>query len=519
MTDWSATCDVLVVGSGAGAMTGAYTAGRQGLNVILVEATDRFGGMSAYSGGGMWFPCNAALRRAGDDDTMDAARRYYRAVVGDRTPEALQDAYLSTGRELVDYLERDPRFRFMVYPWPDYFGAEPDARASGRHITLEPFDAAELGELKALLRPALPEERRGEPAPETMEAGQALIGRFLMALSAMPEVTLLREREMVSLVSEDGRVTGAVVRGPDGEQRIRARGGVLIAAGGFERNADMRKAHGVPGETSGSMAPPGNTGRPIAAAMTLGAETDLMDQGWWSLGLIQPDGSSTFTLGIDGGIFVDQTGARFVSETLPYDRVGRAIIDRLNTGQMALPFWLIYDDRDGGMPPVQYPTLPFDDPARYREAGIWRSAQSLPELAAQIGIPADALVATVERYNRFCREGQDPDFGRGAEPYERMFTDGAVPMAPILRAPFHAAAFALSDLGTKGGLRTDPGARVLNTDGQPIPGLYAAGNSMAAVSGAAYPGGGNPIGSSMVFAHLATRDIAVAAGRWDFNQQ
>ena len=124
-----------------------------------------------------------------------------------------------------------------------------------------------------------------------------------------------------------------------------------------------------------------------------------------------------------------------------------------------------------------------------------------------IDVPADALIATVERFNAFAEAGRDDDFGRGEEFYERMFLDGAIPLAPIKEGPFHAAAFGLSDLGLKGGLRTDPSARVLDKQGQPIAGLYAAGNSMAAVSGEAYPGGGNPIGSSMVFAFLAVRDL------------
>ncbi len=512
MTDWSATCDLLVVGSGAGGMTGAYTAAREGLDVILVEATDRFGGMTAYSGGGMWFPCNAVLRRAGDDDRMEDARTYYRAVVGDRTPRALQDAYLDTGAKLIDYLERDPQFRFFVYPWPDYYGAAPKARAGGRHIMPEPFPTAKMGPLKALVRPALAEEQRGQPAPDDMIGGQALIGAFLIALSAMPNVQLRRETEMVELVRDGDRITGAIVRTNDGEQRIQARQGVLIAAGGFERDADMRRQYDVPGEVSGSMAPPGNTGRPIAAAIAAGADVDLMDQGWWSPGLMQPDGTASFTVGIDGGIFVDQTGRRFVSETLPYDRVGRAIIERVAAGELTLPFWLVYDDRDGGMPPVQFPNLPFDEPSRYRDADVWRSAESLPALAKVIGVPADALVATVDRYNRFCADGRDEDFARGAEAYERSFTNDIAPLAPIARGPFHAAAFALSDLGTKGGLRTDESARVLDRAGKPIAGLYAAGNSMAAVSGMAYPGGGNPVGSSMVFGHLAARDIAAQRG-------
>ena len=104
--------------------------------------------------------------------------------------------------------------------------------------------------------------------------------------------------------------------------------------------------------------------------------------------------------------------------------------------------------------------------------------------------------------------GLDTDFGRGDEAYDRAFSGGESPMVPIDTPPFHAAAFGLSDLGTKGGLRTDTHARVLDESGRPIPGLYAAGNTMAAVSGMTYPGGGNPIGASMLFSHLAALDMA-----------
>ena len=131
---WDEECDVLVVGSGAGGMTGAYTAAREGLSVILAESTDRFGGTTAYSGGGMWFPGNAVLRRDGADADMDRARAYYHEVVGNRTPRALQEAYLDTGARLIDYLEADEGFAFITYPWPDYYGGLPTASATGRHI-------------------------------------------------------------------------------------------------------------------------------------------------------------------------------------------------------------------------------------------------------------------------------------------------------------------------------------------------------------------------------------------------
>lgn len=124
--DWTAECDVLVAGSGGGGVTGAYTAAREGLDVLLVEATAKFGGTTAYSGGGgMWFPCNPVLLRAGTDDTIEDALTYYRAVVGDRTPRELQETYVRGGAPLIEYLEADPNLKFVPLPWPDYYGKAP----------------------------------------------------------------------------------------------------------------------------------------------------------------------------------------------------------------------------------------------------------------------------------------------------------------------------------------------------------------------------------------------------------
>jgi hypothetical protein len=180
-------------------------------------------------------------------------------------------------------------------------------------------------------------------------------------------------------------------------------------------------------------------------------------------------------------------------------------------GAMTVPYWMIYDNREGLVPPVKATNVSMVEPKQYIEAGLWHSADTLPELAGMIGVNADNLVSTVKRFNEFVAAGVDEDFGRGDEAYDRAFSGGRSPMVPIETAPFHAAAFGLSDLGTKGGLVTDSVARVLDTDGNPIGGLYAAGNTMAAVSGAAYPGGGNPIGASMLFSHLAARDMAAKA--------
>ncbi len=507
---WDDETDVLVAGSGAGGATGAYTAAREGLDVILVEASDKFGGTTAYSGGGgMWFPCNAVLRRAGVEDSIEDALEYYRAVVGDRTPRALQETYVRSGAPLIDYLERDELLKFSVLPWPDYYGKLPKARGDGmRHIAAKPLKVAAAPDLREAVRGPLDVDRLGAKVPgDYFVGGRALIARLLLAARQYPRAAARLNTALVELVVCDGAVTGAVVDAAGERRSIRARRGVLLAAGGFDHNDEMRARYGVPGDARDTMGPWGNRGLAHLAGIAAGADVDLMDQAWWSPGLTHPDGRSAFALWFTGGIFVDDAGRRFTNESQAYDRLGRDILAALRDGSVTLPYWMVYDDKDGLTPPVKATNVSMVEPEKYVAAGLWKTAETLVELAAQIGVPAANLEATVARFNEFAARGVDDDFGRGDEPYDRAFSGGAPPLYSIDRPPFHAAAFGVSDLGTKGGLRTDAAARVLDTAGRPIVGLYAAGNTMAAPSGTAYPGGGNPIGTSMVFSHLAVRDM------------
>ncbi|OBI85165.1 FAD-binding protein [Mycobacterium asiaticum] len=508
--EWTEEHDVLVAGSGGGGVTGAYTAAREGLDVLLVEATDKFGGTTAYSGGGgVWFPCNPVLIRAGTDDTIEDALTYYRAVVGDRTPRELQETYVRGGAPLVEYLEQDPNIKFVPLPWPDYYGKAPKARLDGqRHIAAKPLKVAAAPELRDAIRGPLDTDRLGAPTPpDYYIGGRALIARFLKAIAQHPNATLRRDTALVELVVDDGKVVGAVVENAGRRSAIRTRRGVLLAAGGFEGNEDLRRRYGVPGVARDTMGGPGSRGQALQAGIAAGADTDLLDQAWWSPGMTHPDGRSAFALWFTGGIFVNQDGNRFVNESRAYDRAGREIIAQLQDGSLTLPYWMIYDDREGEVPPVKAANVSIVETQRYLDAGLWHTAGTLEGLATKIGVPPDALVAAVARFNGFAATGVDEDFGRGDEAFDRAFSGGASPLVPIDRPPFHAAAFGISDLGTKGGLRTDAAARVLDRSGHPIPGLYAAGNTMAAPSGTAYPGGGNPIGTSMLFSHLAVRDM------------
>lgn len=510
MVDWHEECDILVAGSGAGGVTGAYTAAREGLDVILIEATEKFGGTTAYSGGGgMWFPTNPVLQRAGSDDTIDDAIEYYTAVVGDRTPRALQEAYVRGGAPLIEYLESDELLKFQVLPWPDYFGSAPKARGDGmRHIAAKALRVSAAPELRELIRGPLDTDRLGAPVPDDyFVGGRALIARFLTAAGRYPGSSARLNTALVELVVSDGTVVGAVVESGGERTAIRARHGVLLATGGFEQNDEMRRLYGVPGSSRDTMGPWGNRGLAHLAGIAAGADTDLMEQAWWSPGLTHPDGRSAFALWFTGGIFVDDAGRRFVNESQAYDRLGREVLAAIAEGTVTLPYWMVYDDAGSGVPPIQAPNVSMAARQQYVEAGLWHTADTLEGLATKIGVPEHNLVETVARFNSFVARGVDEDFDRGGEAYDRAFSGGAPPLYAITKPPFHAAAFGLSDLGTKGGLRTDAAARVLDTTGAVIRGLYAAGNTMAAPSGTTYPGGGNPIGTSMVFSHLAVRHL------------
>jgi 3-oxosteroid 1-dehydrogenase len=322
--------------------------------------------------------------------------------------------------------------------------------------------------------------------------------------------TVLTELPVTGLVLEADRVVGVAAMTPEGPVQIRARRGVLVAAGGFEGNQGQRDEHGVPGDVAWTMAPAGtNTGEPIEAAVAIGAATDFHAVGWFCPGLAQPDGGGSFTLGFRSGLMVDATGRRYANECLPYDRFGR----EMAKAPERIPSWFVFDSREGGRLPAI--AMPEGDPEAHLAAGTWARADTLPELADLVGVPADALTATVDRFNGFCASGVDEDFGRGVDEYDTFFAAGPSAdqgpnpaLTPCDQPPYLAARFVLSDLGTKGGLVTDARGRVLREDGTPIAGLYAAGNSAASVFGAVYPGPGAPLGSATVFASLAVRDLA-----------
>jgi len=498
--------DVVVVGSGGGAMTGAFLAQRAGLSTVVVEKTALLGGTSAYSGGACWLPGSQVQQRAGIGDSTDGAREYLAAVLDDPDQDRVE-AFLAHSPELVAELE-EAGIPFEWLPFSEYYDA-PGRVPMGRSIQPTNIKRGDLSPaVAALVRPPVERDRVGEGGRNTLSGGQALIARLLEGFVGAGG-TVLTELPMTGLVLDgDGpgtRVAGIAAMTPEGPVEIRARRGVLIAAGGFEGNAEERAAHGVPGDVAWTMAPRGtNTGEPIAAGVAIGAAADYSGVGWFCPGLEQPDGGGSFTLGFRSGLMVDQGGKRYGNESLPYDRFGRLMAEAAPGSAGRIPSWFVFDSREGGRLPAI--AMPEGDPAEHLAAGTWVRADTVEELAERIGVPADALTATVERFNGFCAAGVDEDFGRGTDEYDTFFTGGVGPTRGG-QGPLSAARFVLSDLGTKGGLVTDTAGRVLRPDGSVIAGLYAASNSAASVFGPRYPGPGAPLGSAMVFASLAVRDL------------
>lgn len=506
---WDGEFDVVVVGSGAGAMAGAFSAASRGLRTVVVEKTNLLGGASTYAGASCWLPATQVQERAGVEDSTEAAAAYLDSLLGTEQAER-REAFLATAPELVKALEHDPALEFRWTAFPDYFPG-PGRMDLGRSMMPVALPREEIGELASLVRPAIDRDSRGEQhADGPLTAGQALIGRLLLAFTNTGNGTVRTGTAMSDLIIEDGKTVGVAVNTADGPQRLRAASGVLLGAGGFEGNDLMRRENGTPGSADWSMSPrSANTGTAIRAAQEAGAAVELMDEAWWCPGTEQPSGNAAFTLGFRGGLMVDGNGKRYANESLPYDQMGRemaaAAADRI-------PSWFIFDSRFGGaLPAIMRPDN--TPPAEHLAAGTWIQADTLGELAERTGLPADALADSVQRFNGFAATGIDEDFHRGEDPYDLFFADPAHGPNPALVAleqpPYFAARMVLSDLGTKGGLRTDKDARVLTGSGEPIPGLYAVGNSSASFSGRFYPGPGIPLGTAMVFAYRAVQSMAV----------
>ncbi|MFC9255134.1 3-oxosteroid 1-dehydrogenase [Amycolatopsis thailandensis] len=542
--------DVIVAGSGAAGMTAALSAAHRGLDVLVVEKAAHFGGSTARSGGGVWIPGNHALRAAGISEPPERAHEYLESIVGDVVPAQLRSAFLDRGPEVLSFVcDKTPlRFRW-VRGYSDYHPEAPGGRPGGRSVEPAAFDGNLLGPELANLEPPYSAPPLGVPITQADYRWLSLLarhprgilrvlglgGRWLVGrirrqrLLSMGQALAAGLREglrranvpvwlntpLVDLKVEGDRVVGVVVRHEGEEKLIRARLGVVLGAGGFERNEEMRvKYQRAPIGTEWTVGAEANTGDAIDAGLKLGAAVDLMDDAWWGPS-IPLTGGPWFALAErsrPGCLMVNTRGERFVNESAPYVEAVHAMYGEGDGPGENIPTWLVFDQRNRnrymftGLGPRQ----PL--PGRWFKAGIAVKASTIAKLAERIEVPAEALENTVRRFNGFAKSGVDEDFHRGRSAYDHYYGDPRnkpnPSLGPLDVAPYYAVKIVPGDLGTKGGLRTDPHARVLREDGSVIDGLYAAGNTSAAVMGRTYAGPGATIGPAMVFGYLAAEHLA-----------
>jgi 3-oxosteroid 1-dehydrogenase len=554
--------DVLIVGSGGGGMTAALTAEASGLDALVVEKSGSFGGSTALSGGGIWVPGAPAQRREGYVPDPDGVVGYLKLITDGLVSETRLRQYVGSSPQMLEFLERlSPWLEFVWKPgYADYYPELPGGSELGSTINVPPIDLRKLGDdEEALLKPLAlapkgiwlgPKELRSFYRVRQSWAGKGvllkLIARMVRArvfgeriaaigqsLAARLRLAM-RERDiplwlnapMLELLTDaDGSVTGALVERDGKRLRIGARCGVILASGGFEHDMAWRKEHQPVVDQDWSFGNPASMGDGIRAGERVGAATELLDEAWWFPAIQWPDGRMQFMLNermMPAQFIVNGAGKRFINEAAPYMDFGHAMIDGQKSGVTHIPCWLITDHRSfnryvvGGHLPI--PKIPFAPvptgrkvPVAWLESGVVKSAMSWDEMARKIDVPADQLRATATRFDELARRGHDDDFNRGDSVYDNYYGDPTLPnpnLYPLGDPPYYAFRIVLGDLGTSGGLLTDEYARVLRADGSVVPGLYAVGNTSAAVMGRSYAGAGATIGPAMTFGFVAAKHAA-----------
>ncbi len=541
--EWDRVVDVVVMGSGAAGLTAATLASDGGAGVLLVEKAPQIGGTTGVSGGMPWIPGNAHLADLGESDSREEAITYIRRLaLGTEPDPALVETFVDTAPEMMEYLEAKTPLRMTAPPgFSDYYADQTGGKMQGRSLEPVPFDArTELGDWA-------PRVRTGPHLPWlTMEeGGKFLTGRDLPDANLATErqandvrvlgaglvaslfkgllergVDVLTDSPVKELVVVDGAVAGVRVETGGRSELIGARKGVVIASGGFEWNKDM--VAGFIGQQISPLSPPYNEGDGQRAGMEVGAALANMRFFWGQPAVLEPgfmlDGVEVPQMAtirsMPGVLIVNSRGDRFLNEGVTYQDYPKALqaydpvaVEYPHRG----PIWMIFDSRVKDHSVVLPTVLPGQD------APDWMlRADTLAELADQIDMDPERLESTIERWNTNVGAGSDPDFARGTFWWEAFMTGGPTPEAclrPVKRAPYYAVELVNGTIGTSGGMRIDAQARVLGYGGDPIPGLYAAGNASACVFGGAYPGGGGTIGPAMTFGFIAGRSVAAEPAR------
>ena len=505
----AAGTEILVAGSGAAGLTAALAASAAGARVTVAECTAELGGTTALSFGRVWVPA------AGDP----SAQEYLTAVYGDGYPRMIE-AFLAAAPEMAEFVQRHCALRFIPCDsYPDYHPGLPGASGGGRALDVVPVKSRELN--GRVRRPPgyLPlthadwERWRYPPrysrqvlddrlSNGVLAGGTALAAALLDGVIRSGVRILTRTRLTGVRLGPSGAAAGAVLTAQDGRTRVVGVTAVIMATGGFDRDTRLRERF-LPRAVAATGAAPANVGDALRIAEDLGAALGNTGQAWWMPMMAVPgeslDGKPYYQSlirerALPRQIIVNEQGRRFADEALPYNEFVKAMLKESGTAWMIL---------DGGYR------------QRYAAPGPAVKADSLDNLAHVIGVSAEVLTQTVSRWNLQCAQGSDPDFGRGSNAYERYMGDPATHpnpnLGPIDQPPYYAIQVLPGTIGTKGGPVTDVNARVLREDGQPIRGLYAAGNASAFWTADGYPGPGATLGIVMAMGYRAGRHAATGS--------
>jgi succinate dehydrogenase/fumarate reductase flavoprotein subunit len=557
------TCDLLVAGSGAGGMTAAIVARKLGLDVIVVEKEGVLGGTTALSGGYLWVPNNSVNKKAGTVDSREAARTYLQHEAGNQFDAARVEAFLEHGPQMVDFMQENSHVRFEPsIAFSDYHPNAPGALPGGRSILTQPVRASILGKHLSKLRPPRPEmtlfglaigsgkelwhfyraTRRLSSAAYVarrlflhgldvvthgrgmlLTNGNALSARLYRTAMDLQIPVWLDSPVRSLLKGSDGEVIGAVVASAKGPRKVIARKGVVLACGGFPQNVAQRAElypHAANANEHVSSASPGNTGDGLRLGQSVGGKVveGYPNHAAWAPTSLVPRKDGTkgpFPHFIDRGkpgvIAVRRDGKRFVNEANSYHDFVQALSKATPAGEVVEAF-LIADHttiRRYGLGHVKPAPIPLRSSIR---SGYLIRGETLEELAKNVGMDPVAFKETVARWNADIPTGVDSVFAKGSTAYNRFHGDPEIQpnpcLAPIATGPFYAVRVIAGDIGTFTGLRTDANSRVLDADGRPIKGLYAAGNDMASVAGGNYVGGGITLGPAMTFGFIAGKHAA-----------
>ena len=566
-TAWDREVDVLVVGTGNGALTSALCNWEMGTkDVLIVEKTDKVGGTSASSGGGIWIPVNHYAQACGAEDSIEDAKTYLMGTLfGEDVPEAMIDAYLENGPKMLKFLaDRTDVIYESLEHYPDYYTNYDGARPGHRSLEPAPIDMSELGgewknlrwshhmmrmfnrihftqvEAHTIMTQApgwksllaklivgyvidLPWRLRTGIA-RRLCTGSAGVARLYLSVKKRGIPVEFNTR-FKALIAEGTQVLGAQVEQGGQLVSIRAKKAVVLGAGGFEKNQALREKYlPAPTNTAWSAGNTANEGDALLAGLEVGAKTRLMKDAWWTTTLCVPDEPtprlSIMEKSFPGSCVVNKAGKRFANESQNYMAFQKELFATHTDQTPNAPAWQIFDARfrrNFMVGPLMTAAMKPDwqIPKTWFDTGFVAKATTIRELASIMGIDPDGLEETIGKMNDYARTGVDEEFHRGESAYDRYYADPSIKpnpcLAPIDEAPFYAMRIEAGDFGTLGGLDTDTNGRVKCETGGVFDGLFAVGNSSAAIL-PTYPGPGATLGPAMTMAYQSAKFINQHAG-------